>query len=107
MSNLDPTVDDLSAVQADDLLLDHLGSALPGTASHLADDELNALMLAWRNEVETDSIPPLVDVETALQVIAANVRGWWATNTSLKIAALLLLAAVIVSVAVALTATDL
>ena len=49
----EPVADDLSAVQADDRLLDALGSATPGAAGSLVDDELNALLLAWRNEVET------------------------------------------------------
>lgn len=61
--------DDLSAVQADDRLLDALGSATPGGS--LVDDELNALLLAWRNEVETEPFGELVDTETAIATIQA------------------------------------
>ncbi|MEV6243151.1 anti-sigma-D factor RsdA [Lentzea sp. NPDC051838] len=63
--------DDLSAVQADDRLLDALGSATPGAAGSLVDDELNALLLAWRNEVETAPFGELVDTETAVATIQA------------------------------------
>lgn len=73
MQNLDPVLDDLSAVQADDLLLDSLGSALPGTAGHLVDDELNALLVGWRNDVEAPDIPDLVDTDTAIATIKAGV----------------------------------
>lgn len=102
----DPVRADLSAVQLDDRLLDALGSALPGTVGHLVDDELNALMLAWRNEAETEPFPPLVDVDTAITVVTTAARTWWNTNTGLKIAALVLLAAVILTVALTLTALD-
>ena len=51
--NLDSTAGgDLSPVQADDRLLDALGSATPNAAGSLVEDELNALLLAWRNEIE-------------------------------------------------------
>lgn len=67
----EPVADDLSAVQADDRLLDALGSATPGAAGSLVDDELNALLLAWRNEVETAPFGDLVDTETAIATIQA------------------------------------
>jgi hypothetical protein len=67
----DPVPDDLSAVQADDRLLDALGSATPGATGSLVDDELNALLLAWRNEVETEPFGELVDTETAIATIQA------------------------------------
>jgi hypothetical protein len=67
----EPVADDLSAVQADDRLLDALGSATPGAAGSLVDDELNALLLAWRNEVETAPFGELVDTETAVATIQA------------------------------------
>lgn len=105
MPNLDPALDELSAVQADDRLLDALGSATPGTAGSLVDDELNALMLAWRNETEAAPMPPLIDADTAVALLART-ANWWTTNTALKLAALLLLLAVIVVVALVLTATD-
>jgi len=67
----EPVADDLSAVQADDRLLDALGSATPSVAGSLVDDELNALLLAWRNEVETAPFGELVDTETAIATIQA------------------------------------
>ncbi|GGN27483.1 hypothetical protein GCM10011609_82840 [Lentzea pudingi] len=67
----EPVADDLSAVQADDRLLDALGSATPGAAGALGDDDLNALLLAWRNEVETEPFGELVDTETAIATIQA------------------------------------
>ncbi|GHH37904.1 anti-sigma-D factor RsdA [Lentzea cavernae] len=67
----EPVADDLSAVQADDKLLDALGSATPGAAGSLVDDELNALLLAWRNEVETEPFGELVDTDTAIATIQA------------------------------------
>ena len=63
--------DDLSAVQADDKLLDALGSATPGAAGSWGDDDLNALLLAWRNEVETEPFGELVDTDTAVATIQA------------------------------------
>lgn len=67
----EPVADDLSAVQADDRLLDALGSATPGVAGSLGDDDLNALLLAWRNEVETEPFGELVDTDTAIATIQA------------------------------------
>ncbi|MGI5504498.1 anti-sigma-D factor RsdA [Lentzea sp. CA-135723] len=67
----EPVADDLSAVQADDKLLDALGSATPGATGSLVDDELNALLLAWRNEVETEPFGELVDTDTAIATIQA------------------------------------
>ncbi|GLZ30441.1 hypothetical protein Lesp02_26300 [Lentzea sp. NBRC 105346] len=70
-SNDPVTGDDLSAVQADDRLLDALGAAKPHAQSTLVEDELNALLLAWRHEVDTEPHGELVDTETALATIAA------------------------------------
>lgn len=67
----EPVADDLSAVQADDKLLDALGSATPGAAGSWGDDDLNALLLAWRNEVETEPFGELVDTDTAIATIQA------------------------------------
>lgn len=107
MPNLDPAVDDLSAVQADDHLLTLLGSALPTTAGHLVGDELNALFLAWRNEVESIGFGDLVDLDTAVATIAFATRSWWATSIGVRTAALLLLLAVTTAVALALTVVEL
>lgn len=98
------TYDGLSAVQADDRLLDQVGSAAPTATSHM-DDQLAALLLGWRSEVESVGFGDLVDLDTATATIAYAARTWWATNTAPKIAALLLLA-VIVAVALALTIAE-
>lgn len=102
MQNLDPAVDDLSAVQADDLLLDELGSALLGTAGHLVDDELNALLLAWRNEAESLAFGDLVDLDTAVATIAHATRNGWNTYATIRLA---VLAVLVVATVVALTLT--
>jgi anti-sigma-D factor RsdA-like protein len=52
-------------VALDDALLDHLGSAVPGAAGSLVDDELNALLLAWRRDVETEPFPDGIDLGRA------------------------------------------
>ncbi|HEX7308307.1 anti-sigma-D factor RsdA [Lentzea sp.] len=67
----EPVADDLSAVQADDKLLDALGSATPDAAGSLVEDELNAMLLAWRTEVETEPFGELVDTDTAIATIQA------------------------------------
>lgn len=56
-------------VQADDELLDRLGSAEPGTPT----SNVDAVLLAARDAAEADPIPPLVDVDTAIAVINGGV----------------------------------
>lgn len=51
-----------------DRLIDHLGGVWPST--NLLDDELIALLLAWRHNVDTETCRELVDTTTALTVIA-------------------------------------
>ncbi|MFD9699128.1 anti-sigma-D factor RsdA [Lentzea sp. NPDC059081] len=51
--------------------MDALGSATPGAAGSLVDDELNAMLLAWRGEVETEPFGELVDTDTAIATIQA------------------------------------
>lgn len=60
---------DLTVVQADDALLDALGGPDPRTADELGDDELNAVLLAWRRDIDTERIPELVDLDTAVTEI--------------------------------------
>jgi hypothetical protein len=73
---------DLLEVQADDLLIDTVGTGLPtpdcgdGTADHRhADDRLVALLAAWRAEVDATPIPELVDLDTAVAAVLAGVRA--------------------------------
>lgn len=59
----------LSAVQADDALLDALGGSDPRLADELGDHELNALLLSWRRDIDSEPIPELVDVPTATTTV--------------------------------------
>jgi hypothetical protein len=54
--------------RADDALLDRLGSTTPGQPH----DDLDAALLAWRNEIDTPPMPALVDVDTAQNAIQAG-----------------------------------
>ncbi|GGP58555.1 anti-sigma-D factor RsdA [Saccharothrix coeruleofusca] len=70
----DPAVepgDDLAGIRADDALLDALGGRAGEQPDSLADDELNALLLAWRREVDSRPVGELVDTDTAVATIAA------------------------------------
>lgn len=60
---------DLSAVQADDALLDALGGSDPKIADGLGDQELNALLLAWRRDIDSEPLAELVDTETAVTTV--------------------------------------
>ncbi len=60
---------DLSAVQADDALLDALGGSDPAIADGLGDQELNALLVAWRRDIDSEPLAELVDADTALQTV--------------------------------------
>lgn len=85
---------DLAAVQADDALLDMLGSAHPTPGG--TDDELMRLMAAWHHEIHADSTRPLVDTDTALAVIGAARRPTRRRNpvfgTAAAVAAVLVIA---------------
>lgn len=63
--------DDFGAVHADDALLNALG----GRTTEPADDDLNELLLIWRNEVDTDPAGALVSTRQATRVIR---RARWA-----------------------------
>ncbi|MGM1060991.1 anti-sigma-D factor RsdA [Saccharothrix sp. Mg75] len=63
--------DDLAGIRADDALLDALGGRDTEQADALVEDELNALLLAWRREVDSRPVGELVDTDTAVATIAA------------------------------------
>lgn len=67
---------DLSALQADDALLDALGGTNPDIAvsAHDARPSLEALLVAWRQDIDAAPIGDLVDAETATAAIAAGNR---------------------------------
>lgn len=69
---IDKLVQFFGAVQADDRLLDNMGSALPMLTG--PDRALCRGFLAFRAAAETGPLPELVDTDTAVAVIAANVR---------------------------------
>jgi len=62
---------DLSAVHADDALLDALGGSDPDIADGLGDQELNALLLAWRRDIDSEPLAELVDTDTAVTTVKA------------------------------------
>ena len=62
---------DLAAVQADDALLDVLRID-PALAD--ADPELIRLLLTWRRDIDAESLPTLVDIETALAIVRTRSR---------------------------------
>nr|WP_245574170.1 anti-sigma-D factor RsdA [Amycolatopsis nigrescens] len=64
-----PLPADLSAVQADDALLDALGGSDPKVADGLGDQELNALLLAWRRDIDSEPLAELVDTDTAVTTV--------------------------------------
>lgn len=66
-------VNELSAVAADDELLDALGGADPAV-SGMAEDKLNALLLAWRLDVDAEPMGDVVDIETAANAVSQGRR---------------------------------
>lgn len=67
----DEPAPDLLAVRADDALLDALGGSDPKVADELGQAELNELLLTWSREVDSEPMPQLVDVDTAITTIRA------------------------------------
>ncbi|HYZ35513.1 MAG TPA: anti-sigma-D factor RsdA [Pseudonocardiaceae bacterium] len=63
---------DLAALQADDALLDLIGSG--GHIPSDTDDELTRMLSAWRREVHAEPVRQLVDTRTAMSVIRAAAR---------------------------------
>jgi len=62
---------DLSAIHSDDALLDALGGSDPKVADGLGDQELNALLLAWRRDIDSEPLAELVDTDTAVTTVKA------------------------------------
>lgn len=68
---------DLARVHADDALIDRLNGSSLATDVDLefADDELNALLLSWREDVISEPIGDLVDTDYAMATVrAAKIR---------------------------------
>lgn len=69
---------DLVAVQADDELISALAAGMsvsaPGVGGYDADDQVAALLAGWRNEVDSEPLPELVDLDTAMATLQAASR---------------------------------
>ncbi len=66
------TADDLADLCADDALLDALGGRVIPAAEVLVDDDLCALLWAWRREIDAEPMAVLVDTPQAVALIAQN-----------------------------------
>jgi Anti-sigma-D factor RsdA to sigma factor binding region len=62
----------LAAVRADDALLDALGGRGTITPAPERSDDLSALLLAWRRDVDTRPAPELVSTRQALQALTGG-----------------------------------
>ena len=69
---------DLVAVQADDELISALAAGMavsaPGVGGYDADDQVVAMLAAWRAEVDAEPLPELVDLDTAAAAVLAASR---------------------------------
>ncbi|ONI73408.1 hypothetical protein ALI144C_46770 [Actinosynnema sp. ALI-1.44] len=64
--------EDLAQIRADDELLDALAAKIDDAGSVDFDDEqLNALLLAWRQDVDSVPVPEIVDTKTAVATVTA------------------------------------
>jgi hypothetical protein len=67
---------DLVAVQADDELINALAAGMsvsaPGAGGYDADDRVAAILAAWKAEVDTEPVPELVDLDTAVAAVHAG-----------------------------------
>jgi hypothetical protein len=77
---------DLVAVQADDALVNALGTAGGsatgasearglGPGGHETDDRLLAMLAAWRAEIDAEPIPELLDLDSAVAAVTAGVKA--------------------------------
>ncbi len=71
---------DLVAVQADDELISALAagmsvSSATGSHSYHADDQVVALLSAWRADVAEEPIPDLVDLDMAVAAVQAGIKA--------------------------------
>jgi hypothetical protein len=71
----DDPLGEFSAILADDALLDALGGADPAVSGPLVEDELNALLLAWRRDVDAEFFGELIDSDTAVSAIETARRS--------------------------------
>lgn len=98
---------DLSAVQADDALLDALGGSDPKVADGLGDQELNALLLAWRRDIDSEPLAELVDTDTAVATVKTAALARKHAGTGRKRRFMVPVAAAAAVLAIAFTGTGL
>lgn len=69
---------DLVAVQADDELISALAAGMtvssPGVGGYDADDQVVAMLAAWRSEVDAEPLPEMLDLDTATATVLAASR---------------------------------
>lgn len=69
---------DLVAVQADDELIGALAAGMtvsaPGVGGYDADDQVAAMLAAWRAEVDAEPLPDMLDLDTATATVLAASR---------------------------------
>ncbi|MFI6024367.1 anti-sigma-D factor RsdA [Amycolatopsis magusensis] len=102
-----PDLPDLSAVQADDALLDALGGSDPQVADALGDQELNALLLAWRRDIDSQPIPELIDTDAAVVTVKTAALAHKHGNRGRKRRLLIPVAAAAAVLTIAFTGTGL
>ncbi|MEW2499291.1 anti-sigma-D factor RsdA [Amycolatopsis sp. NPDC047767] len=108
MTAYDPEADgDLTAIQADDALLDALGGTDPAIADGLGDQELNALLLAWRRDIDSEPLAELVDVDTAVTTVKTASLARKRADRSRRRRILVPVAAACAAVAIAFAGTGL
>lgn len=85
LAELGEEPENLAQIQSDDELLDALAAQVNGsprtnghhrasdvhTTVDFDDEQLNALLLAWRNDVDSDPVPEMVDTTTAVATVTA------------------------------------
>ncbi|GAA3538553.1 anti-sigma-D factor RsdA [Amycolatopsis ultiminotia] len=98
---------DLTAIQADDALLDALGGTDPAVADGLGDQELNALLLAWRRDIDSEPLAELVDVDTAVTTVKTATLARRHSSRSRRRRILVPVAAACAAAAIAFTGTGL
>ncbi|MEU6640936.1 anti-sigma-D factor RsdA [Saccharomonospora sp. NPDC046836] len=101
------TTFELSALQADDALLDALGGSDPRVADGLGDQELNTLLLAWRRDIDSEPMPELVDTPQAVTTIKTATLAQRSRNRGRKRRMLVPVAAAAAVLAIGFTGTAL
>ncbi|NKQ58128.1 hypothetical protein HFP15_35245 [Amycolatopsis sp. K13G38] len=97
---------DLSAVHADDALLDALGGSDPQIADGFGDQELNALLLAWRRDIDSEPLAELVDTDTAVTTVKAAAMAQRHKQRPRRLRLLVPVAAAAAVLAIAFTGTS-